>query len=536
MAVLQAVLDALDGMVAGEFKAVHTEAVTANALYPRTIANFGTNGGAWTTNEQVEAAVGLGVGSYAAFSSPMINTETMQVYLSGGGHSDGLDGSIYELDMGNGTWSVALKSGKYETSTPTEDLTITGATNANPVVITVSAAMNNQIGTADGMKVSFSGVGGMTQLNGNTYHLVKLTNTTFELYNVDGTRSAKYTSLNGTGFGTYTSGGTASVVMNGQSVGSNSYYAQASADGIYMPASIHRYHMWAWDTNNQRFMLGGYAVGDATGGIPQNTYWFFEPGGTPEIYPGYNDPTGGNDGVETTYGGPWTQGQMAYNPDDDLVYCTTGTVSKAFQYRTFRIFSDASSMTTAAYNGGFAFNVFSRALVFPDPGNASQQLIWGPNNVNGYWMRVNDLSNVTNSASAMQRSQYSNGTMTGGISQEYMGVTYDDENTTLVYWDCQNNPDFIGEINEGAGNPLTGTYANWETNELTSSPTGDIPTTQGGGIYHSTIVKVPGRDAYLLANTDRAWLYARTDQPSGGGGFQAAWARGSNIGAGHVST
>lgn len=68
---------------------------------------------------------------------------------------------------------------------------ISGASKANPGVITTSAAHNLK----DGMRVTISGVGGMTELNGNTYTVTVLTTTTFSL----GTNTSSYT--------TYTSGG-----------------------------------------------------------------------------------------------------------------------------------------------------------------------------------------------------------------------------------------------------------------------------------------------------------------------------------------
>lgn len=76
-----------------------------------------------------------------------------------------------------------------------DEATIAGATNTNPVVITTSADhgfINNDF-------IGISGVGGMTELNGNTYQITKKSSTKFELNDTDGT-----------GFATYTSGGTAS--------------------------------------------------------------------------------------------------------------------------------------------------------------------------------------------------------------------------------------------------------------------------------------------------------------------------------------
>ncbi len=77
-----------------------------------------------------------------------------------------------------------------------EDATITGASKANPCVLTcVGHPFIN------GQQIKPTGVGGMTQLNGNVYTVANKTDDTFEL---SGTNSSAYT--------TYTSGGVASSV------------------------------------------------------------------------------------------------------------------------------------------------------------------------------------------------------------------------------------------------------------------------------------------------------------------------------------
>ena len=76
---------------------------------------------------------------------------------------------------------------------------ITGASAGSPVVITSTAH-----GLSNGDKISIAGVAGMTQLNGNSYYVGGATINTFNLYsNQSGTFA-----VDGTGFGTYTSGGT----------------------------------------------------------------------------------------------------------------------------------------------------------------------------------------------------------------------------------------------------------------------------------------------------------------------------------------
>jgi hypothetical protein len=88
---------------------------------------------------------------------------------------------------------------------------ISGATNAQPVVITTSSAHNYESGDY----VGISDVGGMIQLNGNEYYIDVLDPTSFELYFDEDLANP----VNGTAYGTYTSGGT---VVEGRDFGSAS--------------------------------------------------------------------------------------------------------------------------------------------------------------------------------------------------------------------------------------------------------------------------------------------------------------------------
>lgn len=72
---------------------------------------------------------------------------------------------------------------------------ITNITQANPAIVTANNTLQN------GAKVSISGVGGMTEVNGATYTVSSVTSTSFAL-NVDST-----------GFTAYTSGGTFTSVL-----------------------------------------------------------------------------------------------------------------------------------------------------------------------------------------------------------------------------------------------------------------------------------------------------------------------------------
>lgn len=81
----------------------------------------------------------------------------------------------------------------------TRNCVVAGITKASTAVLTVDMPHMLRDGTA----ITFSGVGGMTQVNGNTYYMKITGLTTAELY----TNAEMTTPLNSTSFGTYTSGG-----------------------------------------------------------------------------------------------------------------------------------------------------------------------------------------------------------------------------------------------------------------------------------------------------------------------------------------
>lgn len=100
-------------------------------------------------------------------------------------------------------------------------LTITGATQANPVVITSASH-----GLSNGDEVRIYDVMGMEELNGNVYTLANVAANTFEL-----------SGINGTAFGAYISGGVARKLVSSLS-GLNHLEGetiQVLADGAVLP-------------------------------------------------------------------------------------------------------------------------------------------------------------------------------------------------------------------------------------------------------------------------------------------------------------
>lgn len=96
--------------------------------------------------------------------------------------------AAYALEFGN-KYIRFFKDSAQLTVSPT----ITGATQANPCVITCVGH-----GFLNDTKVTIASVAGMTELNGNEYTIANVTDDTFELAGV-----------NSSGYGAYTSGGTA---------------------------------------------------------------------------------------------------------------------------------------------------------------------------------------------------------------------------------------------------------------------------------------------------------------------------------------
>ena len=138
------------------------------------------------------------------------------------------------------TGGTSGSTGIVQSITGGKDATISGATQANPIVITATGHT-----LKEGQQTTISGVVGMTELNGNVYTVRNPAANTFELYATDGT-----TAIDGTlGHTAYTSAGSAghgvvvvsSVSGSGFSPGetitggtsSNTAVIQANAVGWY---------------------------------------------------------------------------------------------------------------------------------------------------------------------------------------------------------------------------------------------------------------------------------------------------------------
>lgn len=106
-------------------------------------------------------------------------------------------GDAYVLEFSEGYIRFFQNSGSVVEAAQT----ITGATQANPCVITITGH-----GYSNGDSVDIESVGGMTELNNKRYLVANVTANTFELTDEDGN------DIDSTGYTAYTSGGTAEAV------------------------------------------------------------------------------------------------------------------------------------------------------------------------------------------------------------------------------------------------------------------------------------------------------------------------------------
>lgn len=112
-------------------------------------------------------------------------------------------GAVTQANITSNGFTLVSNGGDWQST----QYTITGITNANPGVVTVSdRAPTNTLNLANGMTVTISSVVGMTQVNTNRYIVANYTagggsTATFSLYDLYGNP------VDTSAFGTYSSGG-----------------------------------------------------------------------------------------------------------------------------------------------------------------------------------------------------------------------------------------------------------------------------------------------------------------------------------------
>ena len=167
--------------------------------------------------------------------------------------------NTYVLEFGNNYFRV-YQDGGIVTET---GKTISGATKANPVVITATSH-----GFSNGDHVIIGSVAGMVELNGVTGIVANKTTNTFELTDVDGTN------INSSAFTTYTSGGTARRIVEITTTYTTAQISEIkvtqSADVMFVTHNDHpvrkiqRTSNTDWTISDVSFINGPYLDENAT--------------------------------------------------------------------------------------------------------------------------------------------------------------------------------------------------------------------------------------------------------------------------------
>jgi hypothetical protein len=192
-----------------------------------------------------------------------------------------------DWDVGSGIWGA----GNYDSvlknlifAKPDFKASISGATAANPVVVTTSSAHE----LADSDKVSISGVVGMTELNGNIYYakVTGYSTTTFALYS----DSDLTTTVNGTGYTSWSSGGNIDMPKMYRDDRGH------QEDGVNMTSYIERTGYDLGDPSSQKFISAVWPKIEVSGNNTINVYvgsqmsteegitWNPDTGGSPYLF------------------------------------------------------------------------------------------------------------------------------------------------------------------------------------------------------------------------------------------------------------
>ena len=178
-----------------------------NRLSAQSVNALSATSGASTSTINIAAhSVQYGFGTVAFNSGSITGLTPSTTYYVYADDPD-FSGGAVAYSATTSTLTVVASNDRYfvgSITTPVSSASgnISAATNANPCAITTSSAH----GYSTGNEVAFSGMSGMTELNGNSYIITVTGSTTFTL---DG--------VNSTAYGVYTSGGTVTRVTSGSS-------------------------------------------------------------------------------------------------------------------------------------------------------------------------------------------------------------------------------------------------------------------------------------------------------------------------------
>jgi hypothetical protein len=141
-----------------------------------------------------------------------------------------------------------------------------------------------------------------------------------------------------------------------------------------------------------------------------------------------------------------------------------------------------------------------RAVILPDPGDATKRLFW-QHRTNSDYIVVRDIERTDALCVTENRNYATALSPTDTMNVEYAGYCYDSQRNVIARW---------GGTDEVHHLALSSDFDDWNWSEFTTSPTGDTP--PGGGSIYDGFEYIPAHDCYIAVDRNKdVYVY----KPSG---------------------
>lgn len=267
---------------------VSSTSIQIRGLLPRTRANFDANN-LWATDAAVNLPMGygggIGLSVTSGYYNATFNAFNGDVVIYGGGHGDGMDGSIYRTNLfnnapGRATWSTAVKSSRWTSGAETAPSWWQMSGNPSSLVTTTATGSSGTntitVASATGIAVSNGGFifapgGGIpsgtvvTGVSGTTITLSKNLTSNLSAATVRYVNGAYFPSTNANGV--QMPPATHSYLGGVFAPGTDTFYLS----GIFIAGQNYETHTigggWAWSPSNPSNdgMYGPFQISDLSG-------------------------------------------------------------------------------------------------------------------------------------------------------------------------------------------------------------------------------------------------------------------------------
>lgn len=275
------------------------------------------------------------------------------------------------------------------------------------------------------------------------------------------------------------------------------YAAWENADGERHWISCHTYAFNGY-VGNGTFDIGGSAAYGANASERIGAVWTYDwDSNAASIY--HHDPTEYVSGITYTLNG-WGCADFApweYNRYDGKVYTladvTINFANPFFRWDRANKDRDGEGYGANDYigNGSIRGRSRQRAVILPDPGDATKRLFW-QHRTNSDYIVVRDIERTDALCTTENRNYATALSPTDSMNVEYAGYTYDSARNVIARW---------GGTDEVHHLALDSDFDDWNWSEFTSSPTGATP--PGGGSIYDGFEYIAVHDCYIAVDRNK---------------------------------